>query len=279
LFHSATLALLSASSMAAGAINSVAGGGTVLSFPSLLAAGVSPVMANATNTIALVPGALSSAYGYRKEMGESKRFLLWMLVPSVIGGGIGAMLVLAAGDSYFKMLVPWLILGATVLFVSQEPISRAMKIAQERAKARIEAAGEEVAGIDHDPEDPRGRRLATVLFYQFLVAIYGGFFGAGIGILQLASLGFLGMTNIHRMNCVKNVTSATINLVAAIAFILHHKIHWPFAILMGIGAIIGGYGGAGIARKIGQKRVRKIVIGIGFSIAALMFWRQMHGGM
>jgi hypothetical protein len=212
-------------------------------------------------------------------MGNSRRFLFWMLLPSVIGGGLGAMLVLCAGDAIFKVLVPWLILGATVLFVSQEPISRAMKAAQERARARLEAEGQDVAGIDHDPDDPRGRRLVSVMTYQFFVAIYGGFFGAGIGILQLAALGFLGMTNIHRMNCVKNVTSASINAVASIAFIVGGRVNWPFALLMAVGAIAGGFSGARVARRIGQKRVRKLVIAIGFSIAALMFWRQMHGGL
>ncbi|MDR3708851.1 MAG: sulfite exporter TauE/SafE family protein [Capsulimonadaceae bacterium] len=271
--HGASYVFLAAASLAAGAINSVAGGGTVLTFPALLAAGVPPVTANATSTIALVTGSLTSAYGYREEVGRSKRLMIWMIVPSVIGGTIGALLVLHAGDAVLKKLVPWLILGATVLFLAQEPISRWLRATQEK---EIKDAAE---GRGHDPDNPEGKRLATVLFYQFFVAIYGGFFGAGIGILQLAALGFLGLTNIHRMNAVKNVTSSAINIVASAMFILGGRVNWPIAVLMGVAAIAGGYGGAGVARKIGQQRVRQIIIGIGFAIAGLMFYRQMHGGM
>lgn len=273
--HPASIALLSVAGLAAGAVNSVAGGGTVLTFPSLIAAGVSSLTANATNTVALVPGSISSAYGFRSELGRSRRFMLWMLLPSVIGGAAGAILVLHVGDAVFKKMVPWLILAATVLFVAQEPISRAMKAAQARnAEQRVQKSGG-----DQDPDDPRGRRLIVVMGYQLLVAVYGGFFGAGIGILQLAALGFLGMTNIHRMNAVKNVTSAGINFVASITFILGRRVLWPIALLMAICAIVGGYNGAGLAKRVGQKRVRQTVVWIGFGIAALMFYRQLHGGM
>jgi len=281
--HLASYALLIAASFAAGAINSVAGGGTVLTFPALLAVGVAPITANATSTISLVIGSFSSAYGYRKEVGEARGLMIWMLIPSAIGGLIGAIILLRVGDSSFKLLVPWLILGAATLFLVQDPISRIMRARTEQAARRVAAKSEGPgAGLEklaHDPNNPAGAALGGALFFQFLVSIYGGFFGAGIGILQLASLGFLGLTNIHRMNAIKTMTSSIINLIATIIFIHAGRIDWGIAAIMTIGAVAGGYGGAGFARKIGQPAVRKIVIGVGFGIAGLMFYRQTHGGM
>ncbi|HEY3330520.1 MAG TPA: sulfite exporter TauE/SafE family protein [Capsulimonadaceae bacterium] len=275
--------LLISSSLAAGAINAVAGGGTVLTFPALLAAGVAPITANATSTISLVIGSFTSAYGYRSEVGEARRLMGWMTIPSLIGGLIGAGLLLHLGDSSFKKLVPWLILGATCLFLIQEPISRTIKARAAKAAESDQSSVEDppigVPAPAHDPNNPVGAPLAAALFFQLLVAIYGGFFGAGIGILQLASLGFLGLTNIHRMNAVKTMTSSFINLVATITFIIAGRVDWKIAGIMTIGAVVGGYGGAGLARKVGQATVRKTVIAIGFGIAALMFYRQTHGGM
>lgn len=257
-------AALFAAAFAAGAINSVAGGGTLITFPSLLWAGVSPVAANATSTVALVPGSASAFWGYREELGHGRSALLWLGLPSVVGGLVGAFLVLKAGDTLFAHLVPWLILGATVLFMAQEPISRWM-----RRRARAEHAD------DSAVENPKDGRLVGIMLYQFVVAIYGGFFGAGIGILMLAALGLLGLTNIHRMNGLKNMAAICINGVASITFIAGHKVHWMLALLMAAAAIFGGYGGAGLARKLGQKTVRRIVIGIGLAIAVLMFVRQI----
>lgn len=257
-------AALFAAAFAAGAINSVAGGGTLITFPSLLWAGVSPVAANATSTVALVPGSASAFWGYREELGQGRSALIWLGLPSLAGGVVGAFLVLKAGDTLFAHLVPWLILGATLLFMVQEPISRWMR----------RRAGEP---HEEDPavENPRGGRLLGIMLYQFLVAVYGGFFGAGIGILMLAALGLLGLTNIHRMNGLKNMAAICINGVASITFIVGHRVHWTLALLMAVAAIFGGYGGAGVARKLGQKTVRRIVIGIGLAIAVLMFVREV----
>jgi uncharacterized protein len=248
--------LLMLAAMAAGAINSVAGGGTLVTFPALLAVGVSPITANATSTVALVPGSLSSFWGYRGELKGPKQRLLWLGIPSVFGGLAGALFVLRAGDTLFSKLVPWLILGATVLFIVQEPVRR-------WTERRLGAA-----------DDRTLWRLAAVAGFQFLVALYGGFFGAGIGILMLAALGILGIQNIHRMNGLKNFANVCINGVAAATFMLQHRVQWNLALVMAAGAIVGGYGGAGIAQRIGQKNVRRIVVVIGLGIGISMLVRR-----
>jgi uncharacterized protein len=304
----AAYTLLFGASVLAGAINAVAGGGTLITFPSLLAAGVLPVTANATNTVALVPGAITSMYGYRNDMGGSRELLLWTALPNIVGGLIGAKVMLWAGDSVLSMLVPWLILGATVLFLAQEPIARMIKKRSQSARvaqkvnsaegiqqivspttagpdARVqvapmsEAASMSEAALNSQSDELTGSRLALTLAFQFVVAIYGGFFGAGMGILQLAAFGFLGLTNIHQMNGLKNFAAILVNSIAAITFVIAGRVDWPIALAMSAGAIIGGYGGADIALRIGQKRVRQLIIAIGLGITALMFWKQMHGGL
>lgn len=256
------LVLLFVSALIAGAINSVAGGGTLLTFPALLSVGIGSVSANATSTVALVPGSLSAFWGYRGVMEGSRRQLLWLGIPSVIGGFVGAFLVVHVGDALFSRLVPWLIFAATGLFMAQEPIRRWM--------AQRKSATEE------DTEEPDKRRLAGVVLFQFLVAVYGGFFGAGIGIAMLAALGILGLSSIHRMNGLKNFAAVCINGVGALTFAFAHKVHWLVAGLMAVGAIIGGYSGAGIAQKIGQKNVRRLVILIGLCIGVRMLFQQFY---
>ena len=259
--HPLTYLLLFGTALLAGAINSVAGGGTLLTYPALFWAGVPAVDANATSTVALVPGSLSAVWGYRGEMAGSRRDLLWMVVPSLIGGFLGARYAEVVGDAVFARLVPWLILGATALFMAQEPVRR------------WQTRGEMQDGADKPTG--RGGVLGAALF-QFFVALYGGFFGAGIGILMLAALGFLGLTNIHRMNGMKNFAAVCINGVAALTFIFGGQVHWPLALLMMAGAILGGYGGAGVARRLGQKNVRRLVSGIGITIGAVLLARQLH---
>jgi hypothetical protein len=253
------LAALFAAAFVGGSINSVAGGGTLVTFPSLLSAGVLPVAANATSTVALVPGSFSAFWNYRSEIDKSDHTLFWMGVPSVLGGILGALLVLKAGDSLFNLMVPYLILGATALFTAQMPIKRALSKLT-------------VATNLGTPQN-KGR-LVAILVFQFFVALYGGFFGAGIGILMLAALGLMGVNNMHRMNALKNFAAVCINSVAAIIFIIQGKVDWPVALVMATGAIFGGYLGASAAKKIGEKNVRRIVIGIGVSIAAVMLIRR-----
>src|SRR5262249_30994590 len=196
--HAGYNAILFVISIAAGVMNALAGGGTVLTFPALLAAGVSPVAANATNAVALVPGSLSAGLGFRGELGtNSGRVLTFLLVASLAGALLGAWLVVLAGDVLFGALVPWLILGATTLFIAQEPLRRWR---ERRSAGRP------------------GRRLEDINVWglagaQFLVAIYGGVFGAGVGILMLAEPGVIGLTNIHQMNGVKKLASLCLNRV------------------------------------------------------------------
>ena len=253
--HAGYNAVLFVISIAAGVMNALAGGGTVLTFPALLAAGVSPVAANATNAVALVPGSLSAGLGFRGELGTNTgRVLTFLLVASLAGALLGAWLVVMAGDALFRTLVPWLILGATALFIAQEPLRRS---GERRSAGR---AGRRL-------EDINVWRLAGA---QFLVAIYGGFFGAGMGILMLAELGFIGLTNIHQMNGLKNFAAVCINGIAAVYFAIGKHVVWPLAALMAVGSVLGGYAGAWLAQRIGEAMVRWVIIVIGLSIGGYL---------
>jgi uncharacterized membrane protein YfcA len=253
--HPGTILFLLVTSIAAGVLNALAGGGTVLTFPALLAIGVTPVTANATNAVALVPGSLTAGLGFRAELGnDSRRVLVHLLTASLAGGLLGAWLVVVAGDALFRELVPWLILGATALFIAQEPLRR----------------WREKWGAEHGEKRLDGLNLWGLAGAQFVVAIYGGFFGAGMGILMLAELGFIGLTNIHQMNGLKNFAAVCINGIAAVFFALGHHVHWPLAALMAVGAVLGGYAGAWLAQRIGEAMVRWVIIVIGLGMGAYM---------
>jgi uncharacterized protein len=253
--HPGYLLFLLVTSIIAGAMNALAGGGTVLTYPVLLAAGVSPVAANATNAVALVPGSLSAGLGFRRELGESSgRMLAFLVVASLTGGLLGAWLVVIAGDALFGALVPWLILGSTALFIAQEPLRRWR---ERRSSGRGEKSLEDL-------------NLWGLAAGQFVVAIYGGFFGAGMGILMLAELGFIGLTNIHQMNGLKNFAAVSINGIAAVFFALGHHVVWPLAALMSVGSVLGGYAGAWLAKRIGEAMVRWAIIVIGLGIGVYM---------
>lgn len=240
-----------ASAFAAGAINSVAGGGTLLSFPTLIWLGLDSVSANATSTVAIWPGSLGGMAGYRKELATADRRMLALIVPSLIGGISGALLLRFTPPSIFDALVPFLILFATVLFMVQETVQRMFKTGEGRHES--------------------AQWLAGAILFQFFVALYGGYFGAGIGILMLAALSILGLTDIHQMNGLKNFFALCINGVAALYFMFEHMVQWPYVLIMAAGAIAGGYGGAGLARRIGRTAVRRVVIGIGFAMAVSLF--------
>jgi uncharacterized protein len=240
-----------ASAFAAGAINSVAGGGTLLTFPTLVWLGLDSVAANATSTVAIWPGSLGSMWGYRKELRSADRRLLALTVPSLIGGIAGALLLRFTPPSIFDALVPFLILFATVLFMVQETVQRMFKTGETRHSS--------------------ARWLAGAMLFQFFVALYGGYFGAGIGILMLAALSILGLTDIHQMNGLKNFFALCINGVAALYFVFAHMVQWPYVLVMVAGAVAGGVGGAGLARRMGRTSVRRVVIGIGFAMAVSLF--------
>jgi uncharacterized membrane protein YfcA len=265
-----SLAALCVSAFFAGVMNSVAGGGTLLTFPALLAV-FSPLgpqqaaaLANGTSTVALMPGSIAGAVGYRREVWECRRFVLRMIVPSVVGGYIGARLV-GLNKEAFAGLVPWLILTAALLFVVQAPLSKWVK----RRAAAATAEGE----LPEHPE-PGWVTQSLVIGFQFLVAVYGGYFGAGIGILMLSALGFMGVGDIHRMNAVKTILAAGINAAAVVVFIRDDLVKWSLAVPMALAAIAGGYFGARAARKLPAAYVRYAVIAIGFGLSAYYFIRQ-----
>ena len=247
---------LAAAAAAAGMVNAVAGGGTLLTFPALLGFGVSPMTANATSTLALVIGTAGSVYGYRSRAAAVRPWLRRLAPASLLGGLLGGMLLTRSGDSVFAKLVPFLLLFATVLFLTQGAFRRFA----DRAGLRGTSS--------------EGMRGAVV--FQFFVALYGGYFGAGIGILMLASLGFLGLCDIHEMNTLKTTLGSLINLVAAGYFVWAGLIDWPRAGVMTAGAVAGYYTGAHYAQQIPQKQVRRIITGIGFAISAALFWKQFR---
>lgn len=251
--------ILCLASFAAGVVNAVAGGGTLLTFPALFAAlgssGEAAVVANATSTVALVPGALAAVIGYRREIRAEIAWTKLLLPPSLIGGLVGSLLVVVLPGEIFKAAVPWLILTAAVLFAIQPSIARWTGIGQH-----------------HGP--PTSRMRSAVVAFQFLVAVYGGYFGAGIGILMLSSLAMMGLDDIHRMNAVKILLNTVINGVSVLVFVATGSVNWPFALVMAIAAAAGGYLGAHTARLIDRRIVRGAVVAIGFSLAAYYFYRQ-----
>ena len=215
----------------AGAVNSVAGGGTLLTFPALLWAGQHAVVANATSTVALWPGQLSSLWGYRSELGRSRKVILLLALPSLVGGTAGALLLLHTSESSFIRIVPYLILLATGLFMAQEPLSKYLK---SRSSTAVVPAENDGSGDESSKQPSTGatRIGPGIMVFQFIVAIYGGYFGAGIGILMLAALGFMGFLNIHRMNGLKNINGLCINLAAATLFISRGLVDWRLALFM-----------------------------------------------
>ena len=264
------------SAFLAGAINTVAGGGTLITFPILLFVGYNPIIANATSTVALIPASISGAWGYRHELKESKHALSRLLPISLIGGALGAFLLVHTRPDTFKAIVPYLILGATCLFMVQEPISRWSKKRLERNKLSIGTTLEssidaEVPALDRGSSSPL--TWIGVMGFQMLVAVYGGYFGAGAGILMLAAYGFLGFTNIHRMNGLKNLNGIAINGIAALTFIFKGLVDWRTAAIMALGALTGGISGVKMARSMGQKNVRLLVIAVGFALTLTLLIR------
>jgi uncharacterized membrane protein YfcA len=256
-----SLVLLAVASAAAGAINSVAGGGTILTFP-VLAAILPPdparlIVANATSTIGLWPGAAIAAWAYRGERAGQPPWARWLLLPSVAGAIVGVLLVLLLPARLFAAAVPWLILLAAVLFAAQPRL----------------------AGLVAAPQAVTPGRIAAACGLQFLVAIYGGYFGAGIGILTLAVLGILALGDIHRLNGLKNVLGMTTNGVAAAIFaagsaVGAHDVSWPCVAVMAVASIAGGFGGSVVARRFRPAAVRRFVAAIGFALAGYYLWRE-----
>ncbi len=247
----------------AGAVNSVAGGGTLITFPALVwALGGTPgaaIIANATNTVALCPGAIAGSWGYRHELKQLWSWVRWLALPSLIGGVAGSVILVRAPASSFSAMIPWLIGLATLLFILQPRLTPA---------AKLDDAGVET----------RSRGYLWLVFgFQLLIGIYGGYFGAGIGILMLSTLSLLNLGNIHHVNGLKTLLAGMINGIAVVVFVISGKVDWRLAIPMLISASFGGWLGAVLARRMNRLLVRRIVITIGIVLTLWYFAKQWIG--
>jgi uncharacterized membrane protein YfcA len=242
--------LLICSAFAAGIINSVAGGGSFLTFPALVFTGVPSIIANASSTLALLPGTMASAWAYRSDFRKTERLpVLPMVVVSLAGGIAGALLLLYTPQRTFDSVLPWLMLAAALLFAFGPRISPILKRA-----------------VHIGP--------VTVIIIQFLIGIYGGYFGGAIGIVMLAVWSVFGMTDIHVMNANKTVLAGVMNGIAVVLFILAHKIWWPQTLAMLVAAIIGGTVGAHSAKRVDQKYLRVAIVVISFAMTIAFFLRH-----
>ena len=226
-----------------------------MSFPALIWLGLNSVAANATSTVAIWPGTVGSAWGYRRELGKAEPRFRVLIAPSLIGGLTGALLLRWTPPAIFDKLVPFLILFATLLLMAQEPVQRML-------------------GTGDAESHHSTKWIVGALLFQLGVGIYGGYFGAGIGILMLAALSILGLQDIHEMNSLKVVFGGSINGIAAVYFVWANMVKWQYVLLMAVAAILGGWGGAGTARKMGRTAVRRIVIAIGFGMAISLFVKK-----
>lgn len=244
----ATAGLLMVAAFFAGGLNAVAGGGSFLTLPALIFAGLPPVAANATGTVALLPGYASGAYAFRRDMEEVLGLgLPWLAATSLAGGVVGAILLVSTSDEAFRGLVPWLLLAATMLF----------------------AVGGRLADLF---QRIGSRRPGALLIGLFLVSVYGGYFNGGLGILLLAHLSLFGMTRLNAMNGIKNALSAVLTAVAVTVYAWGGTVHWEEALLMTGAAIAGGYAGGRLARIIPPEPMRATIVVIGLVMAALFFW-------
>jgi uncharacterized membrane protein YfcA len=241
--------------MLASALNSVAGGGSFISFPALLVLGIPPINANTTNTVALWPGSVASVGAYRREFATSWRTLIPLVIVSLFGGIVGAVLLLGTPQDTFARLLPFLLALATLLLASSKRITRTVR-------------GRNI-GSQMSPR----MNLTLVLSLQFFIAVYGGFFGGGIGIMMLAMMSLQGMTNIHAMNGVKTLLAVVINGLAVLIFVSAGTVYWPQCLVVLGGAILGGYGGAYLAQRFDSEQVRKFIIAIGIFMTVYFFIR------
>lgn len=266
------------SAIAAGTANSIAGGGTLLTFPVLVnGCGLTEKIANATSTVGLVFASVSGALGTRHGANETDvahaSFPFFLM--SFLGGAVGSMLLIYTPPAQFKAIVPWLILMAALIFLLHDTLSKYFikpTVASPPLPGMTVVKLPAVSESDAKPAPKPMRRRALV--FQFFVAVYGGYFGAGIGIMMLAALSLMRAGSIYRMNYLKNCAALVINGISSLLFIFWGLVEWPLAVSMAIGALIGGWSGAGLARKIGPRWTRRIVSIIGLTIAGWMMWNQ-----
>lgn len=253
------VAIIAVAAFLAGAVNSVAGGGTFFSFPALLAVGVPPVIANASNAVSLWPGSLAGAWAFRRELRRFAKALPLLSVIAFFGGIAGGLLLLHTSNERFAVLIPWLLLLATALFAFSGPLSGGIRLLLRRAHER----GRDEAATRHFGT---GGYL-----FQGVVSVYGGFFGAGMGILMIASLAIQGFDDLLEINALKNWLSAVIYSVAVATFVVAGAVSWPHTLVMVVTATIGGYAGASWARRIPALWLRRFIIGFGALLSAWYF--------
>ena len=253
------LAGLFFAALAAGAINSIAGGGSLISFPALLAYGathnISAKMANATNNAALVPGSVAGVVGFWEEVKRSRRLVAFMAVPSIVGGLLGALLLSRTPEEVFQKIVPFLILFATLLFAGRDSINKLTR----RGAAQT----------DHITRT--GGLIGFV--FQLVIATYGGYFGAGQSLMMMAAFSIMGIRDIHEINGLKTASAVMVNSVALLFFATQGLIVWQIGLWMACGAIVGGYFAARISKRIPQKYLQWTVIGVGLTVSAILFIR------
>lgn len=246
--------LLIAAAFGAGILNTVAGGGTFLTFPALVFTGMPPVMANATSTVAVFPGYLGGAFGFRSELaGFDRRRLLRLVVITLVGGLVGSSLLLVSSNEAFSMVVPFLLLGATLAFLFGD------KIRQWAAAKAQDVSSEGAVGL-------------------FGVALYGGYFNGGLGIVLLALFSLWGMTDLNRMNALKSGLSFLLSAISVAVFAVAGLVAWPEALIMMLAATVGGYAGAPLARALPKPIVRGVIATVGFGMSAIFFWRLVSVG-
>ena len=261
IFHLRYVWLVCAS-LIAGIMNAMAGGGSFVSFPAMLGVGIPPVQANATNTVALWPGQLTSAIALRKDV--RRDILVAVVMTSVAGGLAGAWILLHTPQRTFSRLVPWLILGGTMMFGASGPVSRWL-----RARAG--------ADMDADPHEKRSIRRLPLCLGMFPVSCYVGYFGAGSGFLLMTVLALFGVEDMHELNAMKVVAAGVANLASLVAFVVSGAVVWRYCVISMVAAALGGYLGARWAKHTRPSVLRAIVVGTGCVVAAYFFWRQAQG--
>jgi uncharacterized membrane protein YfcA len=245
----ADLILILVAGFLGGLLNAIAGGGTFITFPALVFIGIPEIAANATSTVAAMPGYLSAAIGFRKDIAElDRKLLLRLTLWSMLGGGIGSGLLLISSNEAFAILIPFLLLGATLVFL------RGAQIREWAARQR-------------------GAVTAFGAGTMIPVAIYGGFFNGGLGIVLLALFSMWGMTNLHAMNGLKCWLSFALSVVSFVIFAIGGKVVWIPALVMGLGTILGGLAGAPVARRIPMPVLRKLIAAVGFGMTAVFLYR------
>jgi len=249
----------------AGILNSLAGGGSFVSFPALLFTGIPPVEANATNTVAVWPGLAASTFTYLKRLDVPARLLVPLLLTSVVGGLAGALLLIKTPQHTFLHLVPWLLLGGTLLFAFGNRFrSLAGQPASADTSQPVSAAVVSVPVISLPV-------MAAISVLQLVVGVYGGYFGGGIGFVMMGMMAAVGMRDIHSMNALRMLLAAVINVVGVITFIVVGAIYWPQCLVMMAGALVGGWSGAHYAQKADPKKLRLVVIAMGLIMSAYFF--------